>query len=195
VADLWKDLHLQRLTLQTSEIRSAVTHRNEPWIRRQVMQQPLIDPGADHAPGTYRQVVHEVCTVFNLDSKALLQTGRLQIDGVTFSLMHYGPMDPEAMTVMVDLGEITPDRQLEVYRQFLEANVLHPASAGTYGLIPETGHGAMTMRLRLGNGEYDGVRLARLLGDLAQTYRVLDATEAAQGRTARIDADTLRSIN
>lgn len=159
------------------------------------MQHLLPESGTDHASGAYRRAIHEMCAVFDLDAIALLKTGRLQIEGVTFSLLHYGPLDPEALTLMVDLGEIEPDRQLEVYRYFLETNVLLPASAGTYGLIPETGHGAMTLRLRLGEGEYDGARLAHLLTDLTQTCRALDIANAAQGRSARFDADTLRSIN
>ncbi len=159
------------------------------------MQHLTPESGTDHAPAAYRQAIHEMCAVFELDATALLKTGRLLIEGVTFSLLHYGPLDPEAMTVMVDLGEIAPERQLEVYRYFLESNVLLPASAGTYGLIPETGHGAMTLRLRLGEGEYDGARLARLLGDLTRTYRALDTGDAAQRRSARLDAGTLRSIN
>jgi hypothetical protein len=92
----------------------------------------------------FEELIVELSEAIGVPTNDLKESRHFVMDGVGVSLISYGAWDPGRITVIVDLGAIPGTHQADVYRRLLEQNILLPRTFGTFAVIPDNGHGALS---------------------------------------------------
>lgn len=116
------------------------------------------------------------------DTQALGARGQVELDGVTLGVFYNEDSDA-AISCYVDLGEVEPNRKLEMFEQALELNLeLGRMHGETVGLDPETGR--MVLRCEIQDPDRcSSDKLAGWLRDYAAFAREFQAS-VAQGQAS-----------
>jgi hypothetical protein len=101
----------------------------------------------------FSRIVRELAQELSLDPDELLASGRLSARGVDVAIVNHGAADYDHLTIFLDLGPIPPAREDAVNRSLLERNLGRPGTFGTFAVIPDTGHAALSYRF----GSLDGI--------------------------------------
>jgi hypothetical protein len=123
----------------------------------------------------YSELVVELAEIFQVDANLLKQSGHLMVNNVHVALVDHGNWDMGRITVAFDLGPIPKLRAGEVYRQLLEQNVRLPSSFGVFGVIPESGHGALLYHHDF-SATLNGQVLARHINEVSAAYVSLESS-------------------
>jgi hypothetical protein len=98
-----------------------------------------------HEHRLFRTLIEGFCRSCKLaDSKAVMAGEPIDVDGVTFILLHKPELNPHLLFIYSDFGKVPHGAEADVYRATLEANLKHYAGEGpTFGVDSATGHVVM----------------------------------------------------
>ena len=149
------------------------------------------------APEKFETAVREFAEWVHLDADALLQGQTFQLGSLDFTLVHYGAMDPEGATVVVDFGEFAPEDEARFLRGLLEHNLRTPAAVhGYYALSPNLNHMLFCMRVDLQKAGSGAQAIALVVGTAFQTMRgmreaVTQQLDAMHGKSVAADGQNV----
>ena len=121
-----------------------------------------------------KSLIHEFAKQFDLEADAAWDSPiEVTIDGVELTLAEYTRSGEDEVLIYANLGVVPEERELEVYRGLLEANVLWSGTAdATIGVNSATREAIMAYRLPLErlDGEKLSVMVAHFLA-IAELWR------------------------
>jgi hypothetical protein len=144
----------------------------------------LADVQASHEK-RFEELIVELAEALDVSADDLKELRHLVIDGVGVSLINYGVWDPGRITIVVDLGPIPIPHQLNVYRRLLEQNILLPRTFGTFAVIPDNGHGALSYSFDMLD-KLNGKSLAIQIGEIIKEYASIE--KSLMSERGRFDA-------
>lgn len=99
----------------------------------------------------YRDLVTAFCSLVGINHLSdVLRDGNVSLDGVVFSLVHDEGRAPGVLSVFCDLGPLPSNREREMCKALMEANLLlFMSQAPVLCLSQQTGNVTMAFRLRL----------------------------------------------
>jgi hypothetical protein len=108
----------------------------------------------------FTQLIEGFCKECGLDEpERILHGGPVAVGEVVFSLIYSEQVNPELMFVYCDFGEAPHDKEAEVYRILLEANMfLYTGSGPAFTISSETGRVVLAEHHRLDQLEPKGLR-------------------------------------
>lgn len=92
-------------------------------------------------PPAYLSAIERYAHATGLDAQALAAGQGFETEDATFFLVHYGNLDPDGLTVMMDAGELPDDPHLSaaLTGPMLQLNAAAPSVVhGYYGYDPES---------------------------------------------------------
>jgi hypothetical protein len=99
-------------------------------------------PTTSREHSLFRTLIEGFCRSCKLaDPQAVMAGESLDVDGVTFILLHKPELNPHLLFIYSDFGEVPAGAEADVYRATLEANLKHYGGEGpTFGVDSATGH-------------------------------------------------------
>lgn len=98
----------------------------------------------------YTKLIEDFCANCGMDQALLMDGDPFEIDGVNFSLVFDESVDPDLLFIYCACGEIEAGKELEAYRDLLEANMhLYDGAGPIYALCPATGRVLLVRHYRL----------------------------------------------
>lgn len=123
-------------------------------------------------PALFEAAVREFAGWVELDADAILRGETFEMGGVDFTLMHYGPLDPDGATVVVDYGEFSFEDDAAMWRQLLEHNLHTPAGVhGYFGLAPGHDKILFCVRVDLAHAESPAQAIGTVIGMAVESIR------------------------
>jgi len=151
---------------------------------RQSASQPNAQPAVDAllkkleemraVPSKFESAVREFASWIGLDADALVRGETFDFGGVELTLVHYGVLDPDGATVIVDFGEFKLDEEAAFYRRLLEHNFHTPAGLhGWYALAPGIDKMLFCVRVDLKHAENPAGAIGTVVGTAVESIRAM----------------------
>ena len=109
----------------------------------------------------------------SLDEDRVLCGAPLQVQGLTFRVVHSGEMDPKGITVMLEIGDVG-DQPLnaDLLAHLLMQNFSRPSAlAGYFAMAPEINAIVFCVRIDLDKFDDGAVAIAQLITGLTANLR------------------------
>ena len=133
----------------------------------------------------FTQLIEGFCKECGLEEpERILHGGPVAVGDVVFSLIYSEQVTPELLFVYCDFGEVSRDREAEIYRTLLEANMfLYTGSGPTFTVSSETGRVVLAESHKIDGLEPKALRqLLTKTAEQAMAWRVDHFLEKPRGK-------------